>query len=193
MTPYWILDRVPGRISEVTSCPQLTIGEVDVFGDLVPRAVVEVADLLLVLHHVGRLASFFILHGDVVLDCLEILPMLQICDIVGVRRVYTLYYVAHTVRKGSILHLVEPFKEAVLVLCAPGLPLPTGPLLVTSLLLLLSRPLALGGLGYATCGACHRPRLSQGPLGGGAILCACVTPKATLVGTKNHHNDSVSL
>lgn len=46
-------------------------------GDLVPRAVVEVADLLLVFHHVGWLASLLVLHGDVVLDGLEILAVLS--------------------------------------------------------------------------------------------------------------------
>lgn len=55
---------------------QLTIGKVNVFGDLVPGSVVKVADLLLVLHHVGWLASFLVLHGNVVLDRLEILPVL---------------------------------------------------------------------------------------------------------------------
>lgn len=56
---------------------QLTIGKVDVFGDLVPGSVVKVADLLLVLHHVGWLASFLVLHRNVVLDSLKILPMLE--------------------------------------------------------------------------------------------------------------------
>ena len=41
-----------------------------------PGAIVEVADLLLVLHHVGRLASLLVLHGNVVLDGLKVLPML---------------------------------------------------------------------------------------------------------------------
>lgn len=54
-----------------------TVGKVDVFGDFVPGAVVEVADLLFVLHHVGRLASFFVLHCDVILDRLEIFSMLS--------------------------------------------------------------------------------------------------------------------
>lgn len=76
-------------------------------------------------------------------------------------------------------HLVESFKEAVFVLCAPRLPLPTGPLLVTSLLLLLSRPLAPGSLGHPHCGASHRPWLCRCPLGGRAILCPCVRKKGT--------------
>lgn len=57
--------------------PKLTVGEVDVLGDLVPGAVVEVANLLLVLHHVGRLAPLLVLHGDVVLDRLEVLAVLE--------------------------------------------------------------------------------------------------------------------
>ncbi len=56
---------------------QLTIGKVNVFGDLVPGSVVKVSDLLLVLHHVGWLASFLVLHCNVVLDGLKILPMLE--------------------------------------------------------------------------------------------------------------------
>lgn len=55
----------------------LTVGKVDVFGDLVPGAVVKMADLLFVLHHVGRLPPLFVLHRNVVLDCLEILPVLM--------------------------------------------------------------------------------------------------------------------
>lgn len=55
----------------------LTVGKVDVFGDLVPRAVVKMADLLFVLHHVGRLSSLFVLHRDVVLDGFKILPVLR--------------------------------------------------------------------------------------------------------------------
>lgn len=42
-----------------------------------PGAVVEVANLLLVLHHVGRLASLLVLDGNVVLDRLKILPVLE--------------------------------------------------------------------------------------------------------------------
>lgn len=56
---------------------QLTIGKVNVLGDLVPGPVVKVADLLLVLHHVGWFSSFLVLHCYVVLDCLKILPMLE--------------------------------------------------------------------------------------------------------------------
>lgn len=56
----------------------LTIGKVDVFGDLVPGAVVEVADLLFVLHHVSWLASLFVLHCNVILDRFKILPMLNV-------------------------------------------------------------------------------------------------------------------
>lgn len=55
----------------------LTIGKVDVFGDLMPGAVVEVAHLLLVLHHVGWLASLLVLHRNVVLDSFKIFPMLE--------------------------------------------------------------------------------------------------------------------
>lgn len=43
-----------------------------------PGAVVEVANLLLVLHHVGRLASLLVPHGNVVLDRLKILPVLEV-------------------------------------------------------------------------------------------------------------------
>lgn len=70
-------------------------------------------------------------------------------------------------------HLIESFKKAVFILSAPRLPLPTGPLLVTSLFLLLSRPLAFGSLGNPPCGASHEPRLSSCPLGGRAVLCPC--------------------
>lgn len=55
----------------------LTAAEVDVLGDLVPRAVVEVAHLLLVLHHAGRLALLLVLERDVVLDGLEVLAVLR--------------------------------------------------------------------------------------------------------------------
>lgn len=64
--------------SQETEKGKLTVGEVDVFGDLVPGAVVEVANLLLVLHHVGRLASLLVPHGNVVLDRLKILPVLEV-------------------------------------------------------------------------------------------------------------------
>ncbi len=56
---------------------QLTVGKVNVFGDLVPGPVVKVADLLLVLHHVGWLSSFLVFHCNVVLDSLKILPVLE--------------------------------------------------------------------------------------------------------------------
>lgn len=55
---------------------QLTIGKVNVFGDLVPGSVVKMADLLLVLHHVSWFASFLVLHGNVVLDCFKVFPVL---------------------------------------------------------------------------------------------------------------------
>lgn len=55
---------------------QLTVSEVDVFGDLVPSSVVKVADLFLVLHHICWLASLLVLHCNVVLDGLKILPVL---------------------------------------------------------------------------------------------------------------------
>lgn len=42
-----------------------------------PGAVVKVSDLLLVLHHVGWLASLLVLHCNVVLDRLKILSMLD--------------------------------------------------------------------------------------------------------------------
>lgn len=56
---------------------QLTIGKVDVFGYLMPGSVVKVANLLLVLHHMGRFASFFVLHCNVVLNCFKVLPVLK--------------------------------------------------------------------------------------------------------------------
>lgn len=55
----------------------LTVVKVDVLGDLVPRAVVEVTHLLLVLHHAGRLAFLLVLEGYVVLDRFKVLPMLK--------------------------------------------------------------------------------------------------------------------
>lgn len=42
-----------------------------------PGAVVKVADLLLVLHHVGWFTSLLVLHRYVVLDRFEILSMLE--------------------------------------------------------------------------------------------------------------------
>lgn len=70
-------------------------------------------------------------------------------------------------------HLIQTLKEAVFVLRAPRLPLPTGPLLVTSLLLLLCWPLSLGHFGHSPRRSGHRPRLAHHPLGGRAILCPC--------------------
>ena len=132
-----------------------------------PGAVVKVADLLFVLHHVGWLASLFVLHCNIVLDCLKVLSMLK-GRVVEVSRkcqnIYTweMFYQAEV---SWTFYLVEPLKEAVFVLCAPRLPLPTSSLLVTSLLLLVGRPLALGCLGHSWCGAGHGPRLSHSPLG----------------------------
>lgn len=56
---------------------QLTVGKVNVFGDLVPSSVVKMADLLLVLHHVSWFTSFLVLHSNVVLDRLKVFPVLQ--------------------------------------------------------------------------------------------------------------------
>lgn len=56
---------------------QLTVGKVNVFGDLVPGSVVKMADLLLVLHHVSGFASLLVLHGNVVLDGFEVFPVLS--------------------------------------------------------------------------------------------------------------------
>lgn len=56
----------------------LTVGKVNVLGDLVPGAIVKMPDLLFVLHHVGRLPSLFVFHSDIVLDRLKILPMLKV-------------------------------------------------------------------------------------------------------------------
>lgn len=42
-----------------------------------PGAVVEVADLLLVLHHACWFAFLLVLQGDVVLDSFKVLPMLN--------------------------------------------------------------------------------------------------------------------
>lgn len=55
----------------------LTIVEVDVLGDLVPRAVIEVPHLLLVLHHAGGLALLLILESYVVLDGFKVFSMLE--------------------------------------------------------------------------------------------------------------------
>lgn len=42
-----------------------------------PGSIVEVANLLLVLHHTGRLAFFLILQSNVILYGLKVLPMLR--------------------------------------------------------------------------------------------------------------------
>lgn len=55
----------------------LTIIKVNVLWDLVPGAVVEMADLLLVLHHACWLAFLLVLQGNVVLDSFKVLPMLK--------------------------------------------------------------------------------------------------------------------
>lgn len=55
----------------------LTVIKVNVFGDLVPGSVIEVANLLLVLHHTSRFAFFLILQSNVVLYGLKVLPMLR--------------------------------------------------------------------------------------------------------------------
>lgn len=45
-------------------------------GDLVPGAVVKMANLLLVLHHAGWLPFLFVLQCYVVLNGFKVLPML---------------------------------------------------------------------------------------------------------------------
>lgn len=55
----------------------LTIIKVNVLGDFVPRAVVEMPDLLFVLHHARRLAFLLVLEGNVVLNGFKVFPMLQ--------------------------------------------------------------------------------------------------------------------
>lgn len=55
----------------------LTIIKVNVLWDLVPGAVVEMADLLLILHHAGWLAFLLVLQSNVVLDSFKVLPMLK--------------------------------------------------------------------------------------------------------------------
>lgn len=54
----------------------LTIVKIDVFRDLVPGPVVEMAHLLLVLYHTGRFSFLFIFKSNIVLNGLKILPML---------------------------------------------------------------------------------------------------------------------
>lgn len=56
---------------------KLTVGKVNVFGYLVPGSVVKMADLLLVLYHVSWFASFLVLHGNVVLNCFKVFPVLE--------------------------------------------------------------------------------------------------------------------
>lgn len=60
----------------VRAC-SFTVIEINVLGDLVPGSVVEVANLLLVLHHTCRFAFFLILQSNVVLYGLKVLPMLR--------------------------------------------------------------------------------------------------------------------
>lgn len=55
----------------------LTIVEVNVLGDFVPCSVVEVAHLLLVLHHADWLGFLLVLEGNVVLNGFKILPVLK--------------------------------------------------------------------------------------------------------------------
>lgn len=55
----------------------LTVIDINVFGDLVPGSIVEVANLLLVLHHTSRLAFFLILQRNVILYGLKVFPMLR--------------------------------------------------------------------------------------------------------------------
>lgn len=42
-----------------------------------PGAVVEMADLLLILHHAGWLAFLLVFQSNVVLDSFKVLPMLK--------------------------------------------------------------------------------------------------------------------
>lgn len=63
----------PGRGGQAA----LTVVEVNVLGDLVPGAIVEVPHLLLVFHHAGRPALLPVLQRNVVLDGLKVLPVLQ--------------------------------------------------------------------------------------------------------------------
>lgn len=82
-------------------------------------------------------------------------------------------FTKRTIMQRHQTHLIQPLEEAVFVLGAPRLPLPTGPLLVTSLFLLFCWPLSLGHFGHPPRGSGHRPRLAHHPLGGRAILCPC--------------------
>lgn len=119
------------------------------FGDLVPGAVVKMADLLFVLHHVGWLSSLFVLHCDIILDGLKVLPMLMI----GAAKISVELNHARNsqIYFGVGPHLIKPLKEAVFILSAPRLPLPTRSLLVSTWLLFLSRSLALWVLGNSCC------------------------------------------
>lgn len=55
----------------------LTIIKVNVLWDLVPGAVVEMADLFLILHHACWFAFLLVFQGNVVLDGFKVLPMLK--------------------------------------------------------------------------------------------------------------------
>lgn len=55
----------------------LTIIKVNVLWDLVPGAVVEMADLFLILHHACWFAFLLVFQGNVVLDSFKVLPMLK--------------------------------------------------------------------------------------------------------------------
>lgn len=55
----------------------LTVIEVNILGNLVPSAVVEVPDLFLVLHHACRLAFLLILQGNIILNSFKVFPMLK--------------------------------------------------------------------------------------------------------------------
>lgn len=167
----------------------LTVGKVNVFGDLVPGAVVKMPDLLFVLHHVGRLSSLLVLHCNVVLDRLEIFPMLK-ANITKNKHKdpFGGWKCAACVRflARCTFHLVEPLEEAVFVLCTPRLPLPTGSLLVSSLLLFLGRALALGCLRNPSCGTGHR--LSHRPMRRRTVLCPCVIRKQWVTNSWNATN-----
>lgn len=55
----------------------LTIVKVDILGDFVPCTVVEMPDLLLVLHHAGGLAFLLILQSNIVPNGFKIFPVLE--------------------------------------------------------------------------------------------------------------------
>lgn len=73
MTPLWSVN-----ITQYINCALviLTVGEIDVFRDFVPGPVVEMAHLLLVLHHTCRFTLLLIFKSNVVLNSFKILPML---------------------------------------------------------------------------------------------------------------------